>query len=61
MALKGDTKITENSGTDYILIPKPLRSDSQFPFQDDDLLEMEVIGDKIIIRKRGRSDEQEES
>ena len=61
MPLKGDTKITDNSGTDYILIPKSLRVDSQFPFDDDELLEMEVVGDEIIIRKRGSPDEQKES
>lgn len=57
--LKEETKIVDISGTTYLRIPKQVFKDSQFPFNEDDELEIEIINNSILItKKEGNKDEQ---
>jgi len=50
--LKEKTSVTEVGGSNRFLIPASLYKDSAYPFKDDDELEMEIVDDKIIVRKK---------
>ena len=49
--LKGKTKITQVGESKYILIPYSMMNDSAFPFNEEDELNIEIKGSKIVIEK----------
>lgn len=49
--LKDTAKITSVSGSKYALIPSTIFTDSCFPFKEDDELDVEVVGNKLIYKK----------
>lgn len=57
MVLKGKTTVkrSANSYTQYITIPSVMARDSQYPFKDDEEVEIYVdpAAKKIEIRKKG--------
>lgn len=51
MALSGKTNIMKNSGSSYVRVPKDIAEDSQFPFKEDDLLDIIIIEGRLEIKK----------
>lgn len=52
--LKDKTTVTDLGGSNRFLIPASIYKDSAYPFKDDDELEMEIVGEKIIVHKKSR-------
>ena len=59
MVLKYKTNEMNIDETTYILIPKQIRGDSQYPFKDEDILIIEVVDGKLIIQKEEMENEKD--
>ena len=54
MVLFGNTKITKantTTETRVMRIPREIFTDSAFPFKDNDILSIEIVGNKLQIAK----------
>ncbi len=49
--IKTKTRILKITTSRYILVPNIMFNDSQFPFNEDDKLQIEAIGNKCIVSR----------
>ena len=49
--MKTPTKIVAYGASQGVHLPIALRQDSQFPFKSNDILEIEIDGDRLIITR----------
>lgn len=57
MVLKYNTNEISIDETTYILIPKQIKGDSQYPFHSEDKLVIEIVDNKLIIKKEEGKDD----
>lgn len=52
MVLESKTKIRKIGGAFYIHIPSDVVMDSQYPFANEEEIEIKIVDDELIVKKR---------
>ena len=52
MSLSGKSIFHVHGSKAYITIPSRIRDDSKFPFENGQKIQVEIIGDMLLIRKQ---------